>query len=298
MLLQGLTVGFAPTKVGLTLSLFNNTALTGSPAFSGLVPTPNYTHAAGGAPFSALISGTLQVERGYTYAFECDFGDAVLGYVHIDGHLVCQTGANRPHPPAPASVISTAYDSPLPVLSSTAWPVRFAILHTGTSSRAPATKPLTFGMAITRNRTSRSDEGNASASAAAAAGEARLELVREGDGDGDRERGGTGWLEAALSPLLPEAEVKRDALQEELARGWGAWYDMSYTKLVRLPEGSTLTVMLCDSDGPANTTRCVREARTDWGPRGQGDMQLRLGPHAYDRSYAQAATLRSQRLQP
>ena len=55
MLLQGLAVGFAPTEAGLTLSLFNNTALAGSPTFSGLVHKPNYTHAAGGAPFSALI---------------------------------------------------------------------------------------------------------------------------------------------------------------------------------------------------------------------------------------------------
>jgi len=230
LLLQGLAVGFAPTKTGLTLSLFNNTALTGSPAFRGLVPTPNYTHAAGGAPFSALISGTLQVERGYTYAFECDFGGAVLGYVHIDGHLVCQTGANRPHPPAPASVISTAYDSPLPVLSATAWPMRFAIVHNGTSSRALApTEPLTFGMAMTRNRTGRSGAGTAAAAAAAAAGEARLELVRDGDGDRgrDRERDGVGWLEAALSPLLPEPEVQRDALQEGLTRGWGMWYEMA-----------------------------------------------------------------------
>ena len=55
MLLQGLAVGFAPTEAGLTLSLFNNTALAGRPSFSGLVPTPNYTHATGGASFSALI---------------------------------------------------------------------------------------------------------------------------------------------------------------------------------------------------------------------------------------------------
>ena len=55
MLLQGLAVGFAPTEAGLTLSLFNNTALAGRPAFRGLVPTPNYTHATGGASFSALI---------------------------------------------------------------------------------------------------------------------------------------------------------------------------------------------------------------------------------------------------
>ena len=55
MLLQGLAVGFAPSEAGMTLSLFNNTALAGSPTFSGLVHTPNYTHAAGGASFSALI---------------------------------------------------------------------------------------------------------------------------------------------------------------------------------------------------------------------------------------------------
>ena len=267
---------------GLTLSLFNNTALAGRPASTSVVPTPNYTHVSGDAPFSALMTGTLSVQRGFTYNFTCDFGGAVLGYVHIDGHLVCQTGANGPHKPAPASVISVAFDTPLPVLSATEWPVRFAVVHNGSAS-----KPLSVGMSISRDSTA----GLSTASA--------------------------GWLEVALSPALPKVEVQRDELQAGLATGWAPWYDMSYTKLVRLPEGSALALMLCDGAGGNGSARCVQEvpaghrgsnprrakssvggasmrgnrysggvtcvwcavrvqARMDWGPRGQADVVMRV----------------------
>ena len=58
---------------------------------------------------------------------------------------------------------------------------------------------------------------------------------------------------------------------------------MSYTRLVRLPEGSTLALMLCDSGASgADAPRCLEEARADWGPAGQGDVAIRLGAHAYD----------------
>ena len=243
------------TNTGLALSVFNNTALAGQPSSTSLVPTPNYTSASGSDPFSALITGTLSVTRGYTYNFTCDFGGAVLGYVHIDGHLVCQTGANGPHKPAPPSVISVAYDLPLPVLSSTEWPVRFAVVHNGSS-----TKPLSVGMSITRIGPSGSSEE------------------------------GSAWLEAALSPALSKAEAQRDEMQAEISSGWAPWYDMSYTKLVRLPEGSALALMLCDGGaggGDNGETRCIEEARVDWGPPGQGDVVIRLGAHAYDRSYMQ-----------
>jgi len=245
----------ASTNQGLTLSIFNNTALAGQPATTSLVPTPNYTHPNGDAPFSALITGTLSVARGYAYNFTCDFGGAVLGYAHIDGHLVCQTGANGPHQPAPPSVISVAYDLPLPVLSSSEWPVRFAVVHNGSSAG-----PLSVGMSITRIPPFPS-------------------------------KGGAAWLPVAgLSPALPKAEAQRDEMQAAIASGWGPWYDMSYTKLVRLPEGSALALMLCDSGGAGGAdgaTRCIEEARVDWGPPGQGDVSIRLGAHAYDRSYLQ-----------
>ena len=65
---------------------------------------------------------------------------------------------------------------------------------------------------------------------------------------------------------------------------------MSYTKLVRLPEGSALTLALCDNSTaaqPNGTARCVTETRTDWKPKAHGDVVLRLGPRAYDNSFMQ-----------
>ena len=62
---------------------------------------------------------------------------------------------------------------------------------------------------------------------------------------------------------------------------------MSYTKLVRLPEGSALTLALCDSAGTNGSVRCLLQTRTDWKPEGHADVQLRLGARAYDASFMQ-----------
>ena len=96
---------------GLALTIFNNTALFGPPLATSTVATPLATFS-GLSPFSATLVGTLSVERGFRYNFTCHFGDAVLGYAHIDGHLVCQTGINGPRPPTPPSVRSSRYDTP------------------------------------------------------------------------------------------------------------------------------------------------------------------------------------------
>ena len=242
---------------GLTLTIYNNTALSGTPLSSSVVPSPAATHGAR-KPFSALLTGTLHVERGFIYNFSCDFGGAVLGYAHIDGHLVCQTGTNHKHKPTPPSVRSTTYDTPLPVLAATSLAVRFALVHNG--SPAVDVADLSFGMTITR--------WTAEASATDAGDE-------------------PDWLSAALSPTLSAEEQQRDTLQSSLASGWGAWYDMSFTKLVRLPEGSTLSLMLCEPTSNSTAPKCATETRTDWPSADSKDVQLRPGAHAYDRSYAQ-----------
>ena len=245
---------------GLTLTSFDNTAFSGA-GVSSLVAEPFAAHN-GRQPFSARLTGILAVERGYLYNFSCSFGEAVLGYVHIDGHLVCQVGVNGPHKPTPSSVRSTFYDNPLPVLSSTAWPLRLAIVHNGSAS----VPKLAFGVNITRVRAN-------------------------GDGAGSvaTPTDHPSWLAGALSPDLPPEERQRDALQDKLASGWGPWYDMSFTRLVRLPEGSALDLILCEpnSTATANTTAvCMpAEARVDWGP--SGGAELRPGAHAYDRSFVQ-----------
>ena len=259
---------------GLALTIFNNTALFGPPLATSTVATPLATFS-GLSPFSATLVGTLSVERGFRYNFTCHFGDAVLGYAHIDGHLVCQTGINGPRPPTPPSVRSSRYDTPLPVLTSTEWPVRFSLVHNGTGSA----DAVVFGMDIAR--------------------EADAESAAQGTApQGDVPQSGMppAWLHDALSPTLPAVEVQRDEMQSRLASGWGLWYDMSFTKLVRLPEGSTISLVLCEpsqGDGGADdmpnatVASCATETRTDWAPAGAPDVTLRPGAHAYDRSYAQ-----------
>ena len=35
-------------------------------------------------------------------------------------------------------------------------------------------------------------------------------------------------------------------MQRNLSQGWGLWYQMDFTKHVRLPEGQVLTLYVCD----------------------------------------------------
>ena len=277
-----LTLAAISTGAGLQVRLFNNTALAGHPMTSPwIVQKPTFTHKNRGAPFSASMTGTLTADRGYSYVFNCSFGGAVLGFAHIDGHLVCQTGVNGPHPPAGPSVISTAYDNPLPVLSATAWPVRLLIVHNGTGH-----DEVTFGMNISRQLVFHGGEANG-----AGDNHTGSDQILLPDRGSETASGSDTWLdqEGVLSPDLAAAEMQRDMLQQQAAQGWAPWYDMSYTRLVRLPEGSTLTIALCDngSSDASDDARCITETRTDWKPPHEADVVLRLGPHAYDRSYAQ-----------
>ena len=87
-----LTTGAA---AGLTLQVFDNTALAGpavvtktlsAAAFS--LPASSY-----GGAFSASLHGTIELHgAGSWWNFSCDFGNTTVGFVWIDGHLVCQDG--------------------------------------------------------------------------------------------------------------------------------------------------------------------------------------------------------------
>lgn len=60
-----------------------------------------------------LLNQTIQPNAGATLTFNCGFGGAVAGYLHIDDHLVCTTGINS----APGQVLASTLDQPLMVLS-------------------------------------------------------------------------------------------------------------------------------------------------------------------------------------
>ena len=194
-LILPISLAWQPPQRGFALTLFNSTAVAGTILRSETVALPNVTHDSR-RPFSATITGTISVERDYLYNFSCFFGDAVLGYVHVDGHLVCQKGTNGAHGPTPPSVRSTEYDNPLPVLSSTAWPIRLVVVHHGSASRPTDS----FGVRITRapergGRPAGGGEGGGKGAAWLGGGTLRKEA----------------WLEGALSPALPKEEAQRDS---------------------------------------------------------------------------------------
>ena len=75
-------------------------------------------------------------------------------------------------------------------------------------------------------------------------------------------------------------------MQRSLLSGWGAFYDMSYLDHVLLPHGARITLALCEV-GKGAAGKCLTEARIDWPDHAGLQADLRLGPHAYDRSYNQ-----------
>ena len=70
-------------------------------------------------------------------------------------------------------------------------------------------------------------------------------------------------------------------MQAGLAEGWGLWWQMSFMKHVRLPEGQALTIHLCD----LHAKTCNAPVRSG------SPTKHRLGYHAVDRSYGQLHVL-------
>ena len=105
---------------GLTLSIYENTAAAGSPASTSIIASPSTSIAqpTNTSRFSATITGEIVLAPsnptgGTTLTFDCDFGDAVVGYLHVDDHIVCTTGVNS----KPGQVLASTLDQPLMVLS-------------------------------------------------------------------------------------------------------------------------------------------------------------------------------------
>ena len=88
----------------------------------------------------------------------------------------------------------------------------------------------------------------------------------------------------ALGAELPPLEVRRRAMQAPLRDGWGAFYAMSYLDHVLLPLSARVTLALCEVGAQG---KCVVEGRIDWPDPNALAAEIRLGPHAYDRSYNQ-----------
>jgi hypothetical protein len=82
------------SKMGLTLDLYTNGAMAGSPARTVTIRSlDNISLPAGSAPFSAEITGTVLLLRNESYVFRCTGSQAItILMLHIGDHLVCQRG--------------------------------------------------------------------------------------------------------------------------------------------------------------------------------------------------------------
>jgi hypothetical protein len=89
-----------------------------------------------------------------------------------------------------------------------------------------------------------------------------------------------------LGSTLPDYEQERETLQRGLAQGWGLWLHSSMLSLVSLPSAATLTTTFCPT-GSSNTSECIDSAQPDGHKQNAKSGYVRVGHHAYDRSYVQ-----------
>lgn len=98
----------AARATGVTLKIYKNLGLFGAPASTSVLTTPEFEHSAS-EPFSAEMVGTLDFPAGGgVFRFDCNWTVATMGYVWVDGHMVCQDA----HTYKPGAGTT---DNPLPV---------------------------------------------------------------------------------------------------------------------------------------------------------------------------------------
>lgn len=85
---------------------------------------------------------------------------------------------------------------------------------------------------------------------------------------------------------LPSYEQEREKLQRGLAQGWGLWLHSSMLALVSLPSAATVTTTFCPT-GSNNASQCIDTAQPDGHKQNAKSGYVRVGHHAYDRSYVQ-----------
>ena len=224
---------------GLTLAVYNSTALSGHVLATRTVPGLSFVLPAG-QPTSAEITGVLISRPGDVLSISCEFSGATLAMLHIDDHLVCQHGANAGAGCRTDNHLCNGTDSPLTVRSRTNLPVRLA-LFVNESRATPIDVRVQLKLASGRA--------------------------------------------PSFSPALPPLEVQRRVLQKSLLQGWGLFYDMSYLDHVLLPQAARVKLAICETAPRGNN--CLEQGRIDWPDSSGLPSDIRLGMHAYDRSYSQ-----------
>ena len=252
---------------GVTLHIYDNMGLAGPPSSTTVINTTAFYMPANKEliPFSAEMIGTLLFPpEGSIYSFVCDWFGSTMGFVWIDGHMVCQDGnVYRP------SKEDTDYCLPINMYPSSSkgvvagLPFRAHFYYNGTTGGKRPTDSIGLSVHWISSSVCRISSTLSSAAVPIPT--------------------------TSLYPKLPDYEAMRDRFQRRLSSsGWGPWIHSNMLSLVLLPDATTITVMICQA---SNTSNCIESALPD-GARpfpSTDDLlaSIRVGHHAYDRSYVQ-----------
>eukprot|EP00927_Polykrikos_kofoidii_P024616 TRINITY_DN22354_c0_g1_i1.p1 TRINITY_DN22354_c0_g1~~TRINITY_DN22354_c0_g1_i1.p1 ORF type:complete len:896 (-),score=88.86 TRINITY_DN22354_c0_g1_i1:93-2780(-) len=192
---------------GLTLNLFNNTALAGSPASSELLPALSVS-LSGSSLFSAEVVGTFTppVDSPSLWNFTCAFSNIAMAFVTIDGHNVCPSaGSAAAYNNSANGVMDDVGFQLLKKKSDLV--VRMALYHL-TPSVGPVVADVRWC----------TEPGKC------------VPLPT-----------------ASLLPIssLPAAEVQRRSMQTKMMGRWGSWLHRDVLSVALLPDSAVVTVMLC-----------------------------------------------------
>eukprot|EP00051_Salpingoeca_urceolata_P014957 m.191191 g.191191 ORF g.191191 m.191191 type:complete len:939 (+) comp18245_c0_seq1:119-2935(+) len=325
-------------STGLTLRVYNNTALADDPMSASVVSEPSLSLDAS-RPWSAYVSGTITFPAPGVYKFDCSFVQTTMAFVWVDGHTVCQDGNVYDNP-------AGSTDNPLPINRTLTLPFR-AHVYNDIVGNASCTGSAAGCFNDTGHQCGFTGKGSAAgndwALAATTCNQAGFAMAGAQNSKGEEiwcgrgvpqcpkvadalcheamcpgnvsEPCGGSWILQVLSVAcnarpkvgnvtismsvtdigtntraaveyatdLPSPEVQRDSLQRSLTRGWGTWNHNSMLDIVKLPEGAGVTPMLCCK----STGKCISTAGADGHKQKSSWPEVRVGLHAYDRSYAQ-----------
>lgn len=239
-------------QLGLTLRTYANTALYGPAASTAVVSAAACAVPAGGAPLSAELVGTLSFPaEGGVFHFNCSWTDTTVGFVWIDGHMVCQDG-HAYHPD------SGTTDNPLSIntFSHTkgavsSLPFRAHVYYSGNSTEAHVGVSVTWAALSAAHYAGLL--GQAAAEAETQESEAAESIVEHMLAEVPH----VAIPVAALGPDLPPAEQQRDELQRGLASGWGSWLHENILPVIKLPEAVVIAPVVCSKSTGKCLDSCV-----------------------------------------
>jgi len=275
----------------LTLKTYKNSALAGPPSKISSVrvesETPflsiGFDHTTTQKEYSAELIGTISLPRpaaktALLYHFNCSFSQSVMGWVWVDGHVVC--GENR----STYQLVEGLYDNPLPVSNG---------FGADGGAYYPRRTTVPFRAHIMLDTTTTvfaKKEGRENTTS----GISSFPFPQLNISWSTPSPPSSGERISFPASTLRSSELKRDLLQRKLASGgWGNFLHRNMNTIVKLPEGLGVTPQICRRRRPGSGARdeddienCIVVAIPD-GISRFSQVQTRVGVHAWDRSYVQ-----------